>query len=665
MAWKLAKITSRDGTGRGRNVLAIGRQFVTAHHAQKPKAIWDVHFFPTNRSQHDRWSLSLRRLLRFNIIALICLGALSRGYVSTSLAAFDCNKAYLRVDFVICSSSEALSANGELTQLWNQVNEQLDSSQKSALLGDQRQWISEYGARCNVPGHGRPKISTIQAATHCVINQINERIDYLNTFERQQASERSETPTQEQNTSTKSPDTDTYNADDAGPSTSTSWLALVGSLLISVSPIILVFGCLAAYGMLVRMRCTKTLSAAGIKRRHIGAFASHITNANSQLSAMSTMTDEDLLWSFFLPEHRSDAKELIAKKLAEHGYDRKYITNWMPSTFTLPSLIGTRDTIDAYYSCINSRLVLFNVNRACAIFVIVLLFASVSFAVGKDVPDGLADKTIDIQAQFFGSYIDAYLFYILYHAYMIGFFIVLIISWLICPMLFGNALRILLLRPFGAKSLTKSLRRLILANLAGRGYIYTLSDKNFRPNVFVTLVLFVSDISLFIFNPLVRGSLRVAKVKNDKTFYKFSRIMVSQVRIRVMNIASCGQSFNIRCTDAWWKCCVSLLLNSCEIIIIDASKVKEGTEWEIGELAKRRLIDRCFFIATVDSVDHAREVVKRHFGESAGIKIHLYNDKGEACDPTEFIRGLKQLIARGISPNYHHETVSLPAAKTA
>jgi hypothetical protein len=295
---------------------------------------------------------------------------------------------------------------------------------------------------------------------------------------------------------------------------------------------------------------------------------------------------------------------------------------------------------------------------------IFLVGASIFMANKPPTPEDFDDKPIAEQVAFFGNYTDAYIFYGLYHGYIISFVFVLIFTLLLFPMLFGKSLRILLLRPFGEKTLTKSLKSLILRNIAGVGYIYTLSDKNFKPNILVTVVTFYANILLFIFNPIFRGSLRVSQVKNDRTFHKLAKVMLSELTLRVRNVASCGQAFNIRCTDSWWKCCVSLLTNSCEIIVVDISKVKEGTEWEIIELVKRNLSDRCVFISALDSSEHARKVITKHFGENTAIKIHFYDDeRGELCEPIVFRDSLNELIARAIARNCKDDNE--PAAQTA
>lgn len=107
---------------------------------------------------------------------ILCL-ALAAALVPTLArsAAFDCARASLKVDFVICRSQEGLQAIAELSSAWDAVRQQVTPDQKSALVAAQREWIKSYSAACGVPGRGRPDPDPSLATDTCVAQQIRAR----------------------------------------------------------------------------------------------------------------------------------------------------------------------------------------------------------------------------------------------------------------------------------------------------------------------------------------------------------------------------------------------------------------------------------------------------------------------------------------------------------
>ena len=119
------------------------------------------------------------RLVRRGLSAA-ALGSLVAGLTLASPAlAFDCSKAYLAVDYVICAEPALIAAVDRLQGTWDVIKGKLDEASRKALVTEQKQWISDYAARCGVPGRGRPSEDAIERAKTCVAGELGQRRAYL------------------------------------------------------------------------------------------------------------------------------------------------------------------------------------------------------------------------------------------------------------------------------------------------------------------------------------------------------------------------------------------------------------------------------------------------------------------------------------------------------
>src|SRR5262249_47924441 len=88
-----------------------------------------------------------------------------------------------------------------------------------------------------------------------------------------------------------------------------------------------------------------------------------------------------------------------------------------------------------------------------------------------------------------------------------------------------RAMRILLLRPFAEKRISKALRAFVPKNIGTMGYVYTLSDRNYRPSVilrllFWTPVPYFDLVVKYVLSPLFRDSVRIASIWSEQRFRK-------------------------------------------------------------------------------------------------------------------------------------------------
>jgi hypothetical protein len=92
---------------------------------------------------------------------------------------------------------------------------------------------------------------------------------------------------------------------------------------------------------------------------------------------------------------------------------------------------------------------------------------------------------------------------------LVIFFATLIISAIT---LRNRSMRVLLLRPFGDSNMTSALKRVVLQYLGPLGHVYTLSDRNYRPNPLLRLSDVAGQFWRYLTSQFLRPSLRVASV---------------------------------------------------------------------------------------------------------------------------------------------------------
>ena len=89
--------------------------------------------------------------------------------------AFDCSKATLGVDYVICANPQLLDLEARLEDAYRAAH---------AVGGDnvkmtQRAWAKSYGPGCGLPAKGQPSSAEIRSSRDCVARAMNQRIGAL------------------------------------------------------------------------------------------------------------------------------------------------------------------------------------------------------------------------------------------------------------------------------------------------------------------------------------------------------------------------------------------------------------------------------------------------------------------------------------------------------
>lgn len=160
---------------------------------------------------------------------------------------------------------------------------------------------------------------------------------------------------------------------------------------------------------------------------------------------------------------------------------------------------------------------------------------------------------------------------------------------------------IILLRPFFKKDVSKSVKHLVRGGLAGFGFIYTLSDPHMQQKWYVKYPVLLGTLSFLQF--------RFRRLTRRKTVDKFVSA-VNRRRLRIFNWAvSWSKVFPVTCVDKHWQYCVSKLLLSADIILIDLTGEKSNVIWEIQECEQLGLMDRVVFIQREEGPEYIPEVI--------------------------------------------------------
>jgi hypothetical protein len=251
------------------------------------------------------------------------------------------------------------------------------------------------------------------------------------------------------------------------------------------------------------------------------------------------------------------------------------------------------------------------------------------------------------------SHDEAAIRYLLFSIYSAS----LILVPLALSMLFTSPRKkIFILRPFGSSILSLSLRNFILRSLSGREYIYTLGDKTFGRSYLVTfLYFFLPILSLgrmtysrisFLISPLIRDVTSLDDVMIWSDYNKIaSNIDEWPTRGHShYNSYSGGQALTIRCSQEKWRDCVGLFLINSDIVIVDLSLVKTGSQYEVEEIIRRRLVTKCLFVSIDLTAELAQRVIDRYLGRYENPCLHIFRGDGKIIDPESFERDIKQIV---------------------
>lgn len=234
--------------------------------------------------------------------------------------------------------------------------------------------------------------------------------------------------------------------------------------------------------------------------------------------------------------------------------------------------------------------------------------------------------------------------------------------------------RILLLRPFGQKDVSRSLKRLCRRRLAYRGYTFTLADRHLKDSLTTFLLAHVpfslGELAVALYRPLFRRAHRYLLVRTPRDLDLLRTRLRSRWRLGTLWQSWLGGGHRIskvRSRDAYWQACVDLLLDSCQVLVVDVSDAGEGTAWEVEEVFRRGYLYKSVFLVRDDDQEAAaaRALVGRvaaKAGGGAGVPVfHRYAEDGALVDGDAF----EGAYAEAVASERHPETPPLPISRRA
>jgi hypothetical protein len=189
-------------------------------------------------------------------------------------------------------------------------------------------------------------------------------------------------------------------------------------------------------------------------------------------------------------------------------------------------------------------------------------------------------------------------------------------------------------------------------NLAFVGHTTTLSDKHVKESRFQFVISMIPTspadflvIPLF-FLPPIRQLQRWIFVKSAGKYRFLQKRLTRRHTLNMFWINSMDKLLKVRCSDVWWKQCVDLLMYSSELILVDMSLVKVGTEWELEKIDSRDLERKTIFIVSQDAAEYAREVMHRFWPhEEAPPPLYVYTKRGKLLEPEAYQQESARIVS--------------------
>jgi len=213
--------------------------------------------------------------------------------------------------------------------------------------------------------------------------------------------------------------------------------------------------------------------------------------------------------------------------------------------------------------------------------------------------------------------------------------------------------RILLLRPFQTKKVAKALKRFVRKNVAFHGHTFTLADKYVKESRFLYWVNHVPRspvdivlIPLMLFFKPLRQLQRWIRVSGAGSYGLLHDRMSRRFTLNYLWLFSWNKMLMVRSSDAWWKPCIDLLMYSSQLIIVDLSWVKQGTEWELDQINRRDLEGKSVFIVPQEKAEYAREIIARFWpDDEPPPPLHEYDGSGRLVNRVAYEEDVASIVS--------------------
>jgi len=183
--------------------------------------------------------------------------------------------------------------------------------------------------------------------------------------------------------------------------------------------------------------------------------------------------------------------------------------------------------------------------------------------------------------------------------------------------LWPNPDRILLLRPFGQGPLSRAMKRFNRKHLAWHGFTFTLADKYLKHSVtayaLAHVPLDLGSIATIAYRPLFRRLHRFVFITKPDDLALLRLRLRSQWRLGAFwqSWFGLGDRINkFRSRNELWQDCISMLLDECQVIVVDLSHAGAGTTWEVEQIFQRGYAYKAVFM--LHDAHDEREVAVAH-----------------------------------------------------
>ena len=385
---------------------------------------------------------------------------------------------------------------------------------------------------------------------------------------------------------------------------------------------------------------------------------------------VAALSNDELIAAYVHPDSSSLIRDEASRELTSRGITSDDIGGWMPSAERLfvPSALHGSSPLPAYLTTVRIRTFLMDLGRvfliaAVAYFVFFSILTSPNRPLWFHLPLPLWLLSVFVALIFHdwtrrntGLIILALAFAVMVLTslriwapdgwiFLVGGYALLFVASIIS---FGKRARILLLRPFGKATMSTALGQVARRYIGPFGSVFTLSDRNYRPSITLDLLKLFGQLRHFV-APLLRPSLRVASVWNDASYRGLASTLASNAILDLKSVYAGGQAFNVASANNWWKNCIDLLLHSTDIIVMDISRVQDGSAWEIVRLSRRDALDRTIFVAHVDHAEAARQALEKHLPRGASPQIMLYSESGRFLQAEHFERAIEEALSKALA----------------
>jgi hypothetical protein len=200
--------------------------------------------------------------------------------------------------------------------------------------------------------------------------------------------------------------------------------------------------------------------------------------------------------------------------------------------------------------------------------------------------------------------------------YVLPFIMTLpIAAWIV--LLWRDPPRVLVLRPFNRRPLTRGLARLVHSDVGRFGHVYTLADSELRVRWYVRIPVLLGQLALL--------SFRARTIRSARQLARLERA-IGRTWLRNINwCLSWRKVFAVATDDGHWQQVVEALARRASVILIDLTEARTNVLWEIGLIDRLGLGERVIWLVRADSPVTTLEGpgVPRSAAE-----VHRYDEKG-------------------------------------